>query len=75
VAFFFRRVGGTAVFWSALGAQVVVLAVFFAGKMDPAHAIGYLWLNPIGCAAVVLFSLGLQALLPAAQTGPNGTPA
>ncbi len=64
VAFFFRKVGGSAVFWAALAAQVVVLAIFFAGKAWPAHEIGYLWLNPIGCAAVVLFSLGLQAMQP-----------
>jgi SSS family solute:Na+ symporter len=64
VAFFVKRVGGTAVFWAALAAQIVVLAIFFAGKVWPAHEIGYLWLNPIGCAACVLFSLILQALLP-----------
>jgi SSS family solute:Na+ symporter len=64
VAFFIKRVGGTAVFWAAIAAQAVVLAIFFAGKAWPAHEIGYLWLNPIGCAACVLFSLILQALLP-----------
>lgn len=63
VAFFFKKVGGSAVFWAAVAAQVVVLGIFFAGKVWPAHEIGYLWLNPIGCAAVVLFSLGLQATL------------
>jgi SSS family solute:Na+ symporter len=69
VAFFFRKVGGSAVFWAALAAQVVVLAIFFAGKAWPAHQIGYLWLNPIGCAACVGFSLVLQATLPRRQTG------
>jgi Na+/proline symporter len=63
VAFFFKKVGGSAVFWAAVAAQVVVLGIFFAGKVWPAHEIGYLWLNPIGCAAVVLFSLGLQTTL------------
>jgi solute:Na+ symporter, SSS family len=65
VAFFFRKVGGTAVFWAALAAQAVVLGIFFAGKFWPAHEIGYLWLNPIGCAACVCFSLLFQAVLPA----------
>ncbi len=65
VAFFVKKVGGTAVFWAALGAQAVVLAIFFAGKVWPDHEIGYLWLNPIGCAACVAFSLALQAVLPA----------
>lgn len=67
VAFFFKKVGGSAVFWAALAAQAVVLGIFFAGKAWPAHEIAYLWLNPIGCAAVVLFSLTLQAVLPRPQ--------
>ena len=65
VAFFFKKVGGTAVFWAALAAQTVVLGIFFAGKVWPAHEIGYLWLNPIGCAACVVFSLLFQSLQPA----------
>jgi SSS family solute:Na+ symporter len=68
VAFFVKRVGGTAVFCAAIAAQIVVLAIFFAGKIWPAHEIGYLWLNPIGCAACVLFSLILQAILPATSS-------
>ena len=70
VAFFLKRVGGSAVFWGAIAAQVVVIAIFTYGKFNPGHEIGYLWLNPIGCAACVLFSLGFQAVLPrrAAET-------
>ena len=64
VAFFFKKVGGSAVFWAALAAQLVVIAIFVLGKIFPAHEIGYLWLNPIGCAACVLFSLMLQKLIP-----------
>jgi Na+/proline symporter len=65
VAFFLKKVGGSAVFWGALAAQLLVVAIFFHGKANPQQEIGYLWLNPIGCAACVLFSLGLQAVLPA----------
>ncbi len=65
VAFFFKRVGGSAVFYAAIAAQIVVVAIFVFGKFYPAREIGYLWLNPIGCAACVLFSLGLQTMLPA----------
>ncbi|HEY0946142.1 MAG TPA: sodium:solute symporter [Opitutaceae bacterium] len=54
VAFFLRRVGGTAVFWGAITAQILVLACFFT------LSIGYLWYNLIGCAACVALSLGLQ---------------
>jgi SSS family solute:Na+ symporter len=63
VAFFLKHVKGTAVFWAAIAAQLVVLGIYFFGKSYPQHEIGYLWLNPIGCAACVLFSLGLQLIL------------
>ncbi|MES1168376.1 MAG: sodium:solute symporter, partial [Oleiharenicola lentus] len=68
VAFFLKRVGGSAVFWAALVAQAVVLGLFAAGKVWPAHEIGYLWLNPIGCAVCVVFSLLFQAFVPAKRT-------
>ncbi len=57
VAFFFKRVQGTAAFWGMIAAQGAVLAIYFEGS------IAYLWLNPIGCAACVIFSLVLQAIL------------
>ena len=63
VAFFLKHVKGTAVFWAALAAQLVVIAIFFLGKVYPAHEIGYLWLNPIGCFTCVLFAVVLQTLL------------
>ncbi|PTX94396.1 sodium:solute symporter [Opitutus sp. ER46] len=56
VAFFLKRVGGTAVFAGALAAQALVIVLFFTLK------ISFLWLNPIGCAACVLASVILQAL-------------
>ena len=63
VAFFVKKVGGSAVFWAALGSQVLVLALFFAGKVYPAREIGYLWLNPIGCGACVIFSMILERII------------
>jgi Na+/proline symporter len=63
VAFFLKKVGGSAVFWAAVASQVLVLALFFMGKMYPSYEIGYLWLNPIGCAACVVFSLAFQAVI------------
>lgn len=62
VAFFFKRVGGTAVFAAAIVAQSLVLGLFFLGKIYPHHEIGYLWLNPIGVAACVAFSLMFQMI-------------
>jgi Na+/proline symporter len=64
VAFFLKHVKGTAVFWAAVAAQTVVIVIFFLGKAYPAREIGYLWLNPIGCFACVLFAVVLQAVLP-----------
>jgi Na+/proline symporter len=73
VAFFFKKVGGSAVFWAAVASQALVLALFFIGKAHPAYEIGYLWLNPIGCVACVVFSLMFQVVIgmkssPVAQT-------
>ncbi|MSU53110.1 MAG: sodium:solute symporter [Opitutia bacterium] len=70
VAFFLKHVRGTAVFWAAVAAQTVVIALFFLGKAYPAREIAYLWLNPIGCFTCVLFAVILQALLPKPVTDP-----
>ena len=65
VAFFLRRVGGSAVFFAAIAAQTLVIVMYFS--LD----IGYLWYNLIGCAACVVLSLALQAILPR-RAGPGG---
>lgn len=59
VAFFLKRVGGTAVFWGAVAGQSLVVGVFLYFHDD----IGYLWFNLIGCAACLIFSLMLHAFL------------
>jgi Na+/proline symporter len=72
VAFFLKRVGGSAVFLAALAAQILVLALFFLGKAYPSHEIGYLWLNPIGVAACVAFSVVFQMIFgDKAKTQPD----
>ena len=55
VAFFFRRVGGGAVFAAAVIAQALVIAMYLSTYL------GYLWYNLIGCAACIAASLLLQA--------------
>jgi len=57
VAFFIRRVGGTAVFWSALVSQTLVFVLYFN------LTISYLWYPLIGCAACVILSIVLQTFL------------
>jgi solute:Na+ symporter, SSS family len=61
VAFFLRRVGGTAVFTAALLAQTLVIVLYLN------LSIGYLWYNLIGCGACVLLSLLLHAALPRSE--------
>jgi len=57
VAFFIKRVGGTAVFWSALIAQALVFYLFFN------QSISYVWYPLVGCAACVILGLFLQKFL------------
>jgi Na+/proline symporter len=57
VAFFLRRIGGTAVFWAALAGQLLVIVLYW--KLD----ISYLWYNVIGCAACVILSVIIQGAL------------
>jgi solute:Na+ symporter, SSS family len=61
VGFFLRRIGGTAVFWGAVLAQTLVIAVYFG---TGEKYVSYLWYNPMGCAAVMIFSLLLQLAIP-----------
>ena len=63
VAFFLRRVGGTAVFWAALAAQGAIITIFLLRNAVPALKFSYLWYNLIGCALCVVLSLALQAAL------------
>jgi SSS family solute:Na+ symporter len=66
VAFFFRRVGGSAVFFAAVTAQALVIVMYFSLN------IGYLWYNLIGCAACIAFSVALQAILPPRANADEG---
>jgi Na+/proline symporter len=51
LAFFFRRVGGTAAFWGMLAGEVATFWAFlFTG-------ISFLWYNVIGCVVVVATAL------------------
>ena len=57
VAFFFRRVGGSAVFFAAVTAQAIVIAMYLSLNL------GYLWYNLIGCAVCIALSVSLQTAL------------
>ena len=64
VAFFLKRIGGTAVFWAAVVAQSLIFALYFLRPLFPVLDFSYLWYNVIGCGACLLFSGLLQAFLP-----------
>jgi len=66
VAFFLRWIGGTAVFWAAIAAQLLVIVLYRA--LD----ISYLWYNLIGCAACVFLSVMIEGVL--ALGGKTGSP-
>jgi Na+/proline symporter len=60
IAFFVKRVGGTAAFWSAVIVQLLVLAAYFFQSVT---GVSYLWLNPLGCLTCVLLSILIQFTL------------
>lgn len=57
VAFYLKRIGGEAVFYAALIAEVFVVAAHLGDWA------AFLWLNVIGCLLVVLFSIVLEKFL------------
>jgi Na+/proline symporter len=60
VAFFFKKIkNATAVFWAAVLAELLVLTVYFLTKAGY-FKMGFLWLNPIGVIAVIVFSVILE---------------
>jgi Na+/proline symporter len=58
VAFFLRRITATPVLVGAIVAQALVVVLHVASHVS------YLWYNAIGCAAVVVVSLLVQAVWP-----------
>jgi len=54
VAFYFKRIGGSAVFWGAVLAELLVVLFWW---MD---LFAFLWLNVVGCALVVGFAALFQ---------------
>jgi solute:Na+ symporter, SSS family len=51
LAFFFKRVGGTAAFWGVLTGQAVIFLTSWLTQIT------YLWFNVIGCVVVVAAAL------------------
>jgi len=64
IAFFLKRIGGTAAFWAAVTAQLLVIGMFVTLN------ISYLWYNVIGCTACMLFATIIQLFLPGKNPPP-----
>lgn len=58
VAFYCKRIGGTAVFWAAIVAEILVIIVFIS------NIVSFLWLNAIGCLLVIVLAWMIQLLQP-----------
>jgi SSS family solute:Na+ symporter len=56
VAFYVRSAGGRAVLWAAVLTEILVVTIWQLDLM------AFLWLNLVGCAGVVIFSLLFQSL-------------
>lgn len=62
IALFFKKItNGHAVFWAAVLAELVVIAVYLLVQFN-VFALGFLWLNPVGVIGVVLFTLLLNTV-------------
>ncbi len=59
VAFYCKSIKGAAVFYGALLAECGILYLYFFER----ELVAFLWYNPIGCLAVVLFSFLFQCFI------------
>ena len=66
VAFYFKKVGATAVFISAVVIEIFVISIHIMNQKEIVN-ISFLWLNAIGALGVILISILLQSLAPKAQ--------
>ena len=68
IAFYFKKIGGSATFYSALIVEAFIVILFF-NEHIPFFSflpeIGFLWLNMFGAFGVILVGMALQQLAPA----------
>lgn len=67
-AFYIKYVKSTAVFYSAIAAEAVILYLYFFRRTE----VAFLLYNIIACAIVVLLSLAIQALTPTSRGASSG---
>lgn len=56
IAFYFKRISGTATFYAALLAEIIVLIFFFYSEVP------YLWFNFIGCVTLIVIASGFELI-------------
>lgn len=57
IAFYFKKIGGTATFYSAIIAEIFVIVCFLFTEIP------YLWYNVIGCVILILLAFIINPLL------------
>lgn len=65
IAFYFKKIGGTATFIAALSAETVVLACHFFSEIP------YLWFNVIGCVVLILLAHLLNPFFNSSRSRPR----
>jgi Na+/proline symporter len=66
LAFYVKRVGGSAAFFAGVVTEIFIVLLFFKNKIPPLRFlpdIGFLWLTAIGAIAVVIVGLLLQQFM------------
>jgi len=58
VAFYFKNIGGRAVFWAAVLGEIFVVISYWKDLT------AFLWLNLIGCVLVIAFAFVLEKIWP-----------
>jgi Na+/proline symporter len=54
IAFYIKRIGGTATFWSAIVSEVLIITIY------KWNIVSFLWLNVIGCGLVIVLGTAIQ---------------
>lgn len=62
VAFFFKKIGGRAVFYAGILGEIIIISTFTLNSYGVIK-LEYLWLNLIGCVLVVFFAWLIQAII------------
>ena len=72
VAFYCKKVKGNAVFIAAVITEAIIITLFSLSQ-NGKIGLGFLWLNAIGAALVVLISLVIQKIVPQKIKTPAST--